>query len=89
VKSAPPNVRAKCTVAVANALWASGEKEQATLAISEEIAAIRTSGLRQAFYDLVCTELPKHPELLRAWMGSGSEVTQISRDLTAIERSWL
>jgi tetratricopeptide (TPR) repeat protein len=88
-KSAPPNARAKCTVAVANALWDSGEKDRATTAISQEITAIRASGLRQAFYHLVCTELPKHPELLHAWIGSGTELTQISRELTAIERSWL
>lgn len=89
VRSAPPNARAKCTVAVANALWDSGEEERATLAISEEIATIRARGLRQAFYDLVCTELPEHPDLLRAWMGGGAEVTQISRELTAIERWWM
>jgi tetratricopeptide (TPR) repeat protein len=88
-RSAPPYARAKCTVAVAGALWNSGEKEQAAQAISEEIAAICASGLRQAFYDLVCTELPKHPDLLRAWIGGGTEVTQISRELTAIERSWM
>lgn len=89
VKSAPPNARAKCTVAVASTLWDSGEEERAVLAIAEEIATIRACGLRQAFYDLVCTELPKHPDLLRAWIGGGTELTQISRELTAIERSWM
>ena len=82
-------MREQSAVAVASALWNSGEKEQAAQAISEEIAAIRASDLRQAFYDLVCTELPKRPELLRAWIGGGTEVTQISRELTAIERSWM
>jgi tetratricopeptide (TPR) repeat protein len=89
VKSAAPGERAECTVAVANALLDSGKQDQATLLISEEIAAVRASGQRQAFYDLICTELPKHPELLRAWLGGGTEMIQVSRELTAIERWWM
>ena len=87
-RSAPPNARAKCSCRSECAMELR-RKEQAAQAISEEIAAIRASDLRQAFYDLVCTELPKRPELLRAWIGGGTEVTQISRELTAIERSWM
>lgn len=88
-KSAPLYKRAECIVTVASALFGAGEKDRATRLISGEIAAVRASDLRQAFYDLVCTELPKHPELLRAWIGDGMELAQISRELTAIERWWL
>jgi len=85
---APPDQRAECIVTVARALFDAGRHDRAAGMITEEIAAVRAAGLRQAFYDLICTHLPKHPDLLRAWIGGRAEITQITTALTAIERWW-
>jgi tetratricopeptide (TPR) repeat protein len=86
-KRVPPGERAACIVTVAGSLFGADEKERATALVSEEVAAVRTAGLRSAFYDLICTQLPKHPHLFSAWLG-GMEISQISQELATIERWW-
>ena len=87
-KCAPLERRPECVITAASGLLEIGQEHQATELVSEELAAVRAAGMRHAFYDLICTQLPKNPGLLSCWMGDGVEVIQISQELTAIERWW-
>ena len=87
-KSAPADSGAECVAAVAAALFDAGQQERATALVSDEFAAVRAAGSRSAFYDLACIQLPQHPDLFRAWLGSDVEMVQVGRELAAIEQWW-
>ena len=88
VKHAPLGQRSECVITAANALLERGQDDEAAELVSEELASVRIAGLRQAFYNLLCAQLPKHPELFRTWMGDAAAMIQISQELSAIERWW-
>ena len=88
VKAAPAAGRTESAVTVAAALFAAGQQDHALRMVDDEFAAARTGGRRDAFYDLLCEHLPRYPDLLRAWLGDGTEIAQVSAELAAIEQWW-
>ena len=88
-KEASGDGRTECVVAVAAALFGDGDQERATALISEELATVRAVAGRSAFYDLACTQLPRHAALFHAWSGSDAGMGQLSQDLAEVERWWV
>ena len=87
-RSAPADSRTKCMAGVVRAHYDSGEQDRAVTLVSEAFAAVRDTGDRTGFYDLVGTYLPECPGLFRTWLGRDVEFAQVSRELAEIEQWW-
>jgi hypothetical protein len=88
VREASAAAWANCVGEVGTALFAAGDPEVAPTLLSEALAALRAEGERGAFYDLICTQLPKYPALFRAWLGPGADLIQVRESLSTVERWW-
>jgi len=87
-RAAPVDTRPDCLAAAAAALLAAGEHDKAAASVCEAFAAVRAGGRRFACYHLLCHLLPRHPELFRAWLGDGTSIGEIGRELAELERWW-
>jgi tetratricopeptide (TPR) repeat protein len=86
------NQRAESLLAVAAALTSAEDEEQAGAAlVNEAFTEVRISWheeTRKDFYRLLCELLPRHPDLLRAWLPGAGKISQLVQELAAIEGWW-